>query len=116
MPSFRSSTISALRQRTVSGENGSVNGIPSAFTERLALAQDAVVPRGRLDDEADRFEPAGLAHVLPHGGCGSERQSALPAGATTAAADCKSAAPCVRSGGNLRPATIQNGRAQDRRE
>jgi hypothetical protein len=37
MPSLRSSTIAALRQRIVSGENGSVNGIPHCLhcLERL---------------------------------------------------------------------------------
>ena len=35
--------------------------------ERLPVAQDAVVPRRRLDREADGFEPADeLADVLPH--------------------------------------------------
>jgi hypothetical protein len=31
MPSLRSTTNAALRQRIVPGENGSVNGIPFAF-------------------------------------------------------------------------------------
>jgi hypothetical protein len=31
MPSLRSSTIADLRQRVVSGENGSMNGIPFAL-------------------------------------------------------------------------------------
>jgi hypothetical protein len=67
MPSFRSSTIAARRHRIVSGENGSVNGISFRLREQLALAQDAVVPRRRLDGEADRLEAADeLAHVLPH--------------------------------------------------
>ena len=66
MPSLRSSTIADRRQRIVSGENGSVNGIPFAL-RRLAVAQDAVVPRRRLDREAHGFEPANeLAHVLSH--------------------------------------------------
>ena len=58
MPSFRSSTTAALRQRIVSGENGSMNGIPFAFRSGFAVAQDAVVTRRRLDREAGRFEPA----------------------------------------------------------
>ena len=44
IPSLRSSTIAALRQRVVSGENGSMNGIPFAFAERCAVPQHAVVP------------------------------------------------------------------------
>jgi hypothetical protein len=35
MPSLRSSTTAALRQRIVSGENGSVNGIPFALRSAL---------------------------------------------------------------------------------
>jgi hypothetical protein len=35
MPSLRNSTIAALRQRIVSGENGSVNGIPFALRSGL---------------------------------------------------------------------------------
>lgn len=35
MPSFRSSTIADLRQRVVSGEKGSMNGIPFAFRSGL---------------------------------------------------------------------------------
>ena len=35
MPSLRNSTIAALRQRTVSGENGNVNGIPFALRSGL---------------------------------------------------------------------------------
>jgi hypothetical protein len=56
MPSLRSSTIAALRHRVVSGEKGSVNGIPFAYRERLAVARDARVPRRRLDREAHGFE------------------------------------------------------------
>jgi hypothetical protein len=42
-------------------------GHPVRFAKRLALAQDAVVPRRRLDREAHGFEPADeLANVLPH--------------------------------------------------
>src|SRR4051794_398686 len=33
---------------------------PVRFAERLALAQDAVVPRRRLDREADGLEPAAV--------------------------------------------------------
>src|ERR671914_1027502 len=45
---------------------------PVRFAERLALAQDAVVPRRRLDREAERLEAADeLANVLPHLGPGS---------------------------------------------
>jgi hypothetical protein len=66
MPSFRSSTTAALRQRIVSGENG-MKGIPFALAERLAVAPDAVVPRRRLDREAHGFEPANeFTHVLTH--------------------------------------------------
>src|SRR5919106_2560376 len=40
---------------------------PVRFAERLALAQDAVVPGRRFDREAERLEPADeLANVLPH--------------------------------------------------
>ena len=35
MPSLRSSTIAALRQRIVSGENGNMNGIPFALRSGL---------------------------------------------------------------------------------
>jgi hypothetical protein len=35
MPSLRSSTIAALRQRTVSGEKGSMKGIPFCFRSGL---------------------------------------------------------------------------------
>jgi hypothetical protein len=35
MPSLRSSTIAALRQRIVSEENGSLNGIPFALRSGL---------------------------------------------------------------------------------
>jgi hypothetical protein len=41
MSSLRNSTIAVLRQRIVSGEHGSVNGIPFNFAKRLAVAQDA---------------------------------------------------------------------------
>src|SRR5918995_1081480 len=44
---------------------------PVRFAERLALAQDAVVPGRRLDGEAERLEAADeLANVLPHLGPG----------------------------------------------
>jgi hypothetical protein len=70
MPSLRSSTTAALRQRIVSGENGSMNGIPFAFRSGLPSPQDAVVPRRRLDREAGGFEPADeLAYVLSHPLC-----------------------------------------------
>ena len=52
MPSLRSSTIAARRQRIVSGENGSVNGIPFALRSGFAVAQDVVVAWRRLDREA----------------------------------------------------------------
>jgi hypothetical protein len=66
MPSLRSSTIAALRQRVVSGENGNVNGIPFALRSG-ARAKDAVVPGRGLDAEADRLEPADeLANVFSH--------------------------------------------------
>ena len=59
--------IAVLRQRVVSGENGSVKGIPLALAERLAVAEDVVVAGCRLDGEAGGFEPADeLADVLPH--------------------------------------------------
>ena len=67
MPSLRSSTIAARRQRIVSGENGNLNGIPFAFAERLAIAQDAVMLRRRLDRQTNGFESADeLTNVLPH--------------------------------------------------
>jgi hypothetical protein len=40
---------------------------PVRLVQRLAVAQDAVVPRRGLDREADGFESANeLAHVLSH--------------------------------------------------
>src|SRR6266508_4543466 len=40
---------------------------PVRFAKRLAVAQDAVVPRRRLDREAHGFEPANeFTHVLTH--------------------------------------------------
>ena len=72
MPSLRSSTIAALRQRIVSGENGSVNGIAFALRSGLSVAQDAVVPWRRLDREADGLEAADeFANVFPHLGLGA---------------------------------------------
>ena len=67
MPSLRSSTIAALRQRIVSGENGNVKGIPFAFRSGLPSRRTPVVPWRGLDREAGGFEPADeLADVLPH--------------------------------------------------
>jgi hypothetical protein len=67
MPSFRSSTTAVLRQRIVSGENGSVNGHPVRLAERVAVAQDVVATRRRLGGEADGFEPRDeFAHLLSH--------------------------------------------------
>ena len=67
MPSLRSSTMAALRQRVVSGEKGSMNGIPFCFPERLAVAEDAVVPWRRFDGQAYSLESADeFANVLPH--------------------------------------------------
>ena len=44
-----------------------MKGIPLALPERLAVAQDAIVPGCRLDAQAGGFEPANeLADVLPH--------------------------------------------------
>ena len=48
-----------LRQRIVSGENGSVKGIPFCLAERLAVAQDVVVAGRRLDGEADGLRAGG---------------------------------------------------------
>src|SRR6266536_548189 len=101
MPSLRSSTIAALRQRTVSGANGSVNGHPVRLAERLTVAQDAVVPRRRLDREPHGFEPADeLAHVLPHLGPEFERRTSLPT-STAAGTACLAASPlyvlCTRA-------------------
>ena len=62
IPSLRSSTIAVLRQRIVSGENGSVRGTPFLLAEGLAVAEDAVVDvvvaGCRVDGQADRLEPA----------------------------------------------------------
>ena len=45
---------------------------PVRLAQRLALAQDAVVPRRRLDREADRLEAADeFANVFPHLGPGA---------------------------------------------
>ena len=78
MPSLRSSTIAALRQRIVSGENGSVKGIPR-FSERLAVAQDAVVARRRLDRQPDGFEPADeLTNVFLIANCDDGRSENDP--------------------------------------
>jgi hypothetical protein len=67
MPSFRSSTIAALRQRICVRRERQRERHPVRFAERLAVAQDAVVARRGLDCEADGFEPANeLPHILSH--------------------------------------------------
>jgi hypothetical protein len=67
MPSLRSSTIAARRHRIVSGENGSVNGMPFALRSGLPSRSTQYVPGCRLDGRARCFEPAGeLANVFPH--------------------------------------------------
>jgi hypothetical protein len=61
---LRSSTIAAADRV---GRKRQRERHPVCFAERLAVAQDAVVARRRLDSEADGLEPANeLAHVLPH--------------------------------------------------
>jgi hypothetical protein len=59
--------IAARRQADRVGRQQQRERDPVLFAERVALAQDAVVLRRRLDREADRLEPADeLANVLPH--------------------------------------------------
>jgi hypothetical protein len=57
---LRRSTIAALRERIVSGEKGSRERHPVRLPERLAVAQDAIVPGRRLDREAHGFEDTHL--------------------------------------------------------
>jgi hypothetical protein len=66
IPSLRSSTIAALRQRVVSGENGSVSAcrLPCGAAFRRAEHGSG---RRRLDGQPRGFKPADeLTHVLPH--------------------------------------------------
>ena len=66
MPSLRSSTIAVRRQRIVSGENGSVNGMPFALRSGFPSRRPGSAP-GSTRRSTPRLQAGErLTHVLPH--------------------------------------------------
>ena len=79
------------------GREGKHERHPVRLAERLALAQDAVVPRRRLDGEAERLKAADeLANVFPHLGPG---EGQLASFGTTCVVGDRRIPPLLRADG-----------------